>query len=218
MPQAAVRAATVNSTSERRSGRLTLDDLGGGRRRYRLPGVVLVEVQWQLVGALRARLGDLIVERVAVAFADPAVELIAVLVLGFRVPRFPAGQTFLADIGEVGGTGEAPRSEARAGRGRRPLAIPGAGEGVIGPVDRDILEADLLTGHRGLELEAARAGRFVDDGPLTVDVDHGALVIAFALDQEVGVLQVGMVRLGQDVFRRWRSAGSATGGDQARGH
>src|SRR5260370_42528480 len=97
MPQAAVRAATVNSTSERRSGRLTLDDLGGGRCRDRLPGVVLVEVQCQLVGPLRASLGDLILERVAVAFADPAVELIAVLVLGFRVPRFPAGHAFLAD-------------------------------------------------------------------------------------------------------------------------
>src|ERR1700694_5687274 len=78
-PHAAVSAATPIRSSERRSGSLTLHHLGGRRRRDRLPGVVLVKVHEQRI----ALLGDFVLGRVAVAFTNPAVELVAVFVLGF---------------------------------------------------------------------------------------------------------------------------------------
>src|SRR5438552_16953591 len=69
-PQPTVRTATVTSSIERRSGSLALDDLGGGRCRNRLPGVVLVEAQRQRISLLGYR----VLEWIIVAFATPTVE------------------------------------------------------------------------------------------------------------------------------------------------
>src|ERR1700694_2180678 len=220
-PQAAVRAAIVHGRSDRRSGSLNLHQLGGRRCGDRLPRVVLVKAQGQGIRSLVARLGDLVLERVSVAFANPAIELVAILVLGFRVPGFAVGQAFLADVLELGGTGEAPRPEARAGRSRRPLPIPRDRERVVDAIDRNVVDGDLLPGDGRVELEVAGTGRLVDDRAVTVEVDHGALGAAFARHQEVGVLQVGLVRLGQDVLGRWRRErrpGPTAGGERANRH
>src|SRR3984893_6672484 len=158
------------------------------RRCYRFPGVVLVKGQGQRIGSLVARLGDLILERVPVAFANPAVELVAILVLGFGVPGFAVGQAFLADVRELGGAGEAPRPEARGGRSRRPLAIPGDRERVVDAIDRNVIDGDLLSGDGRVELEVAGTRCLVDDVAVTVEIHHGALGAAFARHQEVGVL------------------------------
>src|ERR1700681_330724 len=106
-PHAAVSMAAPIRSSEWRSGSLTLHHLGGRRRRDRLPRVVLVEVQEQSV----ALLFDLVLDRVAVVFTNPAVELVAIFVLGFRVPEFAGWQVFLTDIDEIRGTAEAVAAE-----------------------------------------------------------------------------------------------------------
>src|ERR1700674_3271925 len=187
-PHAAVSAATNTTRSDRRSGSLTLHHLGGRWRGDRLPRVVLVKSQGQRVAPLVARLRDLILERVPVALANPAVELVAVLVLGFGVPGFAVGQAFLADVGELGSAGEAPRPEARAGRPRRPLAIPGDRERVVDAIDRNVVDGDLLSGDGCVEFEVAGTRRLVDDRAVTVEIHDGALGAAFARHQEMGVL------------------------------
>src|SRR5467141_1473566 len=62
-PHAAVRAATINRRSDRRSGSLTLHHLGRRRCRNRLPRVELVKGERQRIRPLVARLGGLVLER-----------------------------------------------------------------------------------------------------------------------------------------------------------
>src|SRR5207247_10136260 len=124
-PHPAASTATPKSSSKRRSGGLTLHHLGGRRCRDRLARVVSVEVQGQRI----ALLGDFVLDRVAVAFANPAVKLVAVLVLGLRVPGLTGRQIFLSDIGEIRGPGKAVAAEAGGGglRGQLPVARPDGG-------------------------------------------------------------------------------------------
>src|SRR4029077_465382 len=174
-PHAAVRAATITRRSDRRGGSLTLHHLGGRRCRNRLPRVVPVKGERQRIRSLVARLGDLVLERVPIAFANPAVELVPILVLGVRVPGFAVGQAFLTNVLELGGTDEASRPEARGGRPRRPLAIPRDRQCVVDAIDRNVVDGDLLPGHGGVEREVAGTRRLVDDRPVAVEVDHSAL-------------------------------------------
>src|ERR1700674_1549825 len=190
-PHPAARAATNTVRSDRRSDSLTLHHLRGRRCGYRFPGVVLVKGQGQRIGSLVARLGDLILERVPVAFANPAVALVAILVLGFGVPGFAVGQAFLADVREVRGTGEAVRPEACAGLLRGPLAVPGCDERVVDAVDGNVLVADLRTRHRRLHLQSSSDGRLVNQRTIAVDIDGrspGSRTDELAAHREMGVL------------------------------
>src|SRR6267143_194615 len=96
-PHADVRAATIKRSSVRRTGSLTLHHLGGRGCRDRLPRVVLVKAERQRI----ALLGERVLEWVAVALPYPAVELVALGVLGFRVPGFAVGEAFFADVRKV---------------------------------------------------------------------------------------------------------------------
>src|SRR5437773_5217464 len=218
-PHPAASAATPTTSSKRRSGGLTLHHLGGRGCRDRLARVVLVKAEVQRI----ALLGDLVFDRVAVAFANPAVKLVAVLVLGLRVPGFTARQIFLSDIGEIRGAGKAVTTEAGSSRLRGPLAVTGHDQCVVNSVDGNVLVADLLPGNRGLEFEPPGPRVLVDQYPIAVDVHRDAAwrrADELAGYDEMRVAEVGMKRFGQDVLGARgseRRTGSAAGGQQADG-
>src|SRR6266480_24058 len=218
-PHPAASAATPKTRSARRSGGLTLHHLRGRRCRDRFARVVLVKAQVERI----ALLGDLVFDRVAVAFANPPVKLVAVLVLGLRMPGLPGRQIFLSDIGEIRGAGKAVTAQAGGGRLCGPLAVSGHDEGVVDSVDGNVLVADLLPGHRGLEFEPSGASVLVDQCPIAVDVHGDAAwrrADELAGHEEMRVVEVGVKRLGQNVLgARWpeRRTGSTAGAEQANG-
>src|SRR5437868_11264615 len=111
MPQPAASVPVIRA-SPMRAVSLAMDHLGRGGRLDRHARVELVEAEGQRIALLDQR----VLERIAIALADPAVERVAILVFGLCVPGLAGRKVFLANVLEVRRPAEAGRTEGGGAR------------------------------------------------------------------------------------------------------